>query len=115
MADGGRCRRRRSWISWIRRHHGAGCKLSSHDGWNEDTPVKSDNRDYGEWICTRGDRIRWRSRMRVDANDGVYVPDSEDEDSSKEVEVGSIYIEVTDLGGWVGGVCFNHYRWRAAA
>ncbi|CAN6353993.1 unnamed protein product, partial [Urochloa humidicola] len=95
---GGRCRRRRSWISRIRRRLGVS-KLSSDDGENHDIPVKADNHDYGEWICPREYRIQRRGHMRVDANGGVYVPDSEDEESSKEVEEGGVGIEVTSLGG----------------
>ncbi|CAN6331653.1 unnamed protein product [Urochloa humidicola] len=95
---GGRCRRRRSWISRIGRRLGVS-KLSSDDGENHDIPVKADNHDYGEWICPREYRIQRRGHMRVDANGGVYVPDSEDEESSKEVEEGGVGIEVTSLGG----------------
>ncbi|CAL4886619.1 unnamed protein product [Urochloa decumbens] len=99
MATGGRCRRRRSWISSIRRRHGSGSKLSSHGGGNDDILVDSSNREYGEWICARGYRIRRTACMRVDANGGVYVPDSEDEESSKEVQAGGVGIERTNLGG----------------
>ncbi|CAM0144683.1 unnamed protein product [Urochloa decumbens] len=89
MAGGGRCRRRRSWISSIRRR-GGGSKLSMDGGGIDDIHVKPDNRDRGEWICVRGHRIRRSGRMRVDSNGSVYVPDSEDEEADMEMEEGSV-------------------------
>jgi hypothetical protein len=85
MAAGARCRRRRSWISSIRRR-GVGAKLSIDDGGMDDILVKRNNRDCGEWICVRGHRIRRTGRMRVDANGDVYIPDSEDEEGDMKME-----------------------------
>ncbi|CAO1940538.1 unnamed protein product [Urochloa humidicola] len=95
MAGGGRCRRRRSRVSSIRRR-GVGAKLSVHGGGIEDN-VKPDNREHGEWICQHGHRITRRGHMRVDANGGLYVLDSEDEDAGMEMEAGGV--DLADLGG----------------
>ncbi|CAL4964606.1 unnamed protein product [Urochloa decumbens] len=96
MAGGGRCRRRRSCISSIRRR-GVGSKLSIDGGGIDDIPMKPVNRDRDEWICVRGHRIRRSGRMRVDSNGGVYVPDSEDEEADMEMEVGSV--DLANSGG----------------
>jgi hypothetical protein len=83
-----------------------GAKLSIHDEGmddifvkpvNRDVLIKPDNRDCGEWICVRGHRIRRRGRMRVDANNDVYITDSEDEEDGMEIEACSV--NVADLGG----------------
>ncbi|CAO2168523.1 unnamed protein product [Urochloa humidicola] len=92
MAGGRRFPRRRSWI----RRRRVGAKLAS--GGDDDPVLSPGGRTHcGEWRCVRGVPIRLEGRMRVGANGDVYVPDSEDEESVMEVEVGGA--DVADSGG----------------
>ncbi|KAF8779349.1 hypothetical protein HU200_002614 [Digitaria exilis] len=95
MASGGRCRRRRSWIH---RHRRGGSKLEGRGGGNDDAPNKLGSCSSGEWISVRGHRIKLRGRMRVDGNGDIYIPDSEDEEPTVEVEAGDVEVaNMTDL------------------
>lgn len=99
MAGGGRCPRHRNRI--LRRRGGS--KLGGRGGGSDDPVLTpSCHNRWGEWICVRGHRITLQGRMRVGANGDVYVPDSEEEDSSMEVEVGGA--DVADSGGAMAAV-----------
>ncbi|CAO2046084.1 unnamed protein product [Urochloa humidicola] len=94
MAAGGTCPRRRGRI---RRRRG-GSKLGIRGGGNDEFALKlGDHSSCGEWISVRGHRIRLEGRMCVDANDDVYVPDSEDEEPGMKVEVNGV--KVAGSGG----------------